>query len=177
MASNPHVDLSGDIRDFRRVLCDTLTQKLYDLAGEEYKTQLLLERGPDMLKVHIPDEYIRTGRISALRTFDDPYCASVFRISHPELFLPYEDAVEIFPVRKKLIESLIKNSALDRCFVRDCFLLRSTLQYAVIKKEITTLNRDYDVIRTYKGDLPSTEEIAVFLFNLFDKQKKLTRVS
>lgn len=34
MASNPQVDLSGDILDFRRVLSWALAQELYDLETE-----------------------------------------------------------------------------------------------------------------------------------------------
>ncbi len=159
MASNPNDDLSSDIRDFRRALSRTLTQKLYDLEKETGQIEQILKDGQEFA----PQKAKRRERISG------------GKVVIPSYYLSSEEAAEVFPERKALLESFLKSAAEDTGYVRDCFLLRSTLQYAVIRKEIVDLNCDYDVIRLYSGKLPSSNEIAAFLVDAYRGEDDLTR--
>lgn len=159
MASNPNDDLSGDIRVFRRALSRTLTQKLYDLEKETGQIEQILKDRQEFAS----QKAKRRERISG------------GKVVIPGYYLSSEEEAEVFPERKALLESFLKSAAEDTGYVRDCFLLRSTLQYAVIRKEITDLNCDYDVIRLYSGKLPSSNEIAAFLVDAYRGEEDLTR--
>lgn len=195
MANNPPVDLSGEILDFRRVLSWTLTRKLYDLEKEIERIKLILYPEEEEISMSQPqvlsftpdaEDYSEdqsglkvVGHID-LTQFDPKKPKARERIGRHRLIMsgyylsPKEEA-EVFPERKALVESFLRNAAEDAGYVRDCFLLRSTLQYAVIRKEISNLNCDYYVIRQYAGELPSSNEIAAFLVDAYGGEKNLTR--
>ena len=194
MASNPHVDLSGDIRDFRRVLLWNLAQELHDLETELDRVKLFLypkEEEPPKSQPQVqsftPDAE-NSGNQSDLKVvghidltqFDPKKGKRRERISGgkvviPSYYLSSEEAAEVFPERKALLKSFLRNAAEDASYVRDCFLLRSTLQYAVIRKEIFYLNCDYSVIKPFEGVLPSSDEMAEFLVDSYRCARKLTR--
>lgn len=159
MASNPHVDLSDDIRGFRRALLWTLGQMLYDLEKETGQIEQMLKDRQE----YDPQKARRRVRISG------------GKVVIPSYYLSSEEAAEVFSERKALLESFLRNASEDANYVRDCFILRSTLQYAVIRKEITDLNCDYYVIRSYSGKLPSSNEIAAFLVDAYRGEENLTR--
>ena len=195
MASNPPVDLSGEILDFRRVLSWTLTQKLYDLEKELDRIKLILypeEEDISMSQPQVlsftPDAEDYSGNQSNLKVvghidltqFDPKKGKRRERISGGKVVIPSyclssKEAAEVFPERKALLESFLRNAAEDASYVRDCFLLRSTLQYAVIRKEISYLDCDYYVIRPYAGVLPSSDELAEFLVDSYRCARKFTR--
>lgn len=194
MASNPHVDLSGDIRDFRRVLSWALAQDLYDLEKELDQIKLILypeeeetPKSQPQVQSYTPDADVFkvqsglkvVGHID-LTQFDPKKGKRRERISGgkvviPSYYLSSEEAAEVIPERKALLKSFLRNAAEDASFVRDCFLLRSTLQYAVIRKEIFYLDCDYSVIRPFGGVLPSSDEMAEFLVDSYRCARKLTR--
>ena len=192
MANNPHVDLSGDIRDFRRALSWTLTHKLYELEKETGRIEQIIKDRPKepapASESPTPQAHESTSSIDGpivghidLRQFDPTKAKRRERIKGgssipaPSIYLSSKEAAEVFPERKALVESFLKLAAEDADYVRDCFLLRSTLQYAVIRKEITDLNCDYYVIRSYTGKLPSSNEIAAFLVDAYTSEENLTR--
>lgn len=169
MANNPHDDLSCDFRDFRYSLTCSLAQKLYDLEKETCRIEQILKDGPEK-----PPKRSSTGGISLLDIAPNTR-RNRLRLVKPELFLSYKEAEKQFPERKALVESFLKNAVEDAGYVRDCFLLRSTLQYAVIRKEIMDLSCDNNVLRSYTGKLPSSNEIAVFFVAAYRNEEKLTR--
>lgn len=195
MANNPPVDLSGDILDFRRVISWALTRKLYDLEKEIERIKLILYPEEEEISMSQPqvlsftpdaEDYSEdqsglkvVGHID-LTQYGPKKPKARERIGRHRLIMsgyylsPKEEA-EVFPERKALVESFLRNAAEDAGYVRDCFLLRSTLQYAVIRKEISNLNCDYYVIRQYAGELPSSNEIAAFLVDAYGGEKNLTR--
>ena len=132
---------------------------LYDLEKETGQIEQILKDRQE----YDPQKARRRVRISG------------GKVVIPSYYLSSEEAAEVFPERKALLESFLRNAAEDASYVRDCFLLRSTLQYAVIRKEITDLNCDYYVIRSYSGKLPSSNEIAAFLVDAYREEENLTR--
>ncbi len=132
---------------------------LYDLEKETGQIEQILKDRQE----YDPQKARRRVRISG------------GKVVIPSYYLSSEEAAEVFPERKALLESFLRNAAEDASYVRDCFLLRSTLQYAVIRKEITDLNCDYYVIRSYSGKLPSSNEIAAFLVDAYRGEENLTR--
>ena len=192
MANNPHVDLSYEIGDFRRALSWALTQKLYDLEKETDRIEQILKdkQAKPALSFESPipqsqesassNDVLVVGHID-LKQFDPSKAKRRERIKGgssipaPSIYLSSKEAAVVFPERKALVESFLKLAAEDVGYVRDCFLLRSTLQYAVIRKEITDLNCDYYVIRLYTGKLPSSNEIAAFLVDAYISEENLTR--
>ena len=132
---------------------------LYDLEKETGQIEQILKDRQE----YDPQKARRRVRISG------------GKVVIPSYYLSSEEAAEVFPERKALLESFLRNASEDASYVRDCFILRSTLQYAVIRKEITDLNCDYYVIRSYSGKLPSSNEIAAFLVDAYRGEENLTR--
>ena len=172
MAINPTADYSSDIRDFRRALSAELKQKLFDLEKETSRIEQILKEGP-------------LGKPAWVHESSDGFSLLDFVPGHnrrrrlmdlrSDEFLSYKEAAERFPERKALVDSFLKNVAEDTGYVRDCFLLRSTFQYAVMRKEITYLNCDYDVLRPFTGELASPNEFASLLTQLYIAEPVLTR--
>lgn len=99
----------------------------------------------------------------------------VLRFTTATLKATHKEELERLEYRLELIRSFWRNTREDMDYVQRFFLLRSTLQFAVMKKRISDLTCDDSIIRPYTVFIPTPNEIAEFLVYYWWYAPELTR--
>lgn len=181
MASNSHVDHLDEIRDFRRALSWTLTQKNNDLEKELTRVEQILKsyEGSPLLRTTTPASPSCEEKDDNKKADIDPRTRRriemVLRFTTATLKATYKEELERLEYRLELIRSFWRNTREDMDYVQRFFLLRSTLQFAVMKKRISDLTCDDSIIRPYTVFIPTPNEIAEFLVYYWWYAPELTR--
>ena len=148
MAPNTNIDCSQDILCFRQLISDALSRKLFNFDWAVAHLNQLLEDVP---------ETQASGNIKARKSYSP------------------KEAAARFPEYRDIIRTFIQYAEADREYVKEFFVWRACLQFAVIKKEITTLDCDFREIQPYSKVTPLWKEIASFLANSYWCDRVLTR--
>ena len=148
MAPNTSIDYSQDILFFRQLITDALSRKLF-CFDEGY---IPLYR----LLIDVPEA--QGSKKSKVRKSYSP-----------------EEAAAQFPEYRDIIRTFIQYADTDREYVNEFFVWRTCLQFAVIKKEITTLDCDFQEIQPYRYSPPIWKKVASFLAHSYWCDKVLTR--
>ncbi len=185
MTSTPYVDYSDEIRDFRRVLSWTLTQKNNVLEKELTRIGRIIKAIEDsgMLKTNTPaspsyeknDDKTNTTHVNPMMR---RRLEMVTRLLSEVTGIPTpltKEGKKRLEYRMELIQSFLRNTREDMDYVRSFYVLRSTLQFAVMKKKISNLTCDDTIIRPYTDFIPTPNEIAEFLVYYWWYAPELTR--
>lgn len=147
MAPNTNNDCSQDILFFRQLISDALSRKLF---------------------------YFDEGYIPLYRLLIDVPEAQGSKKSKVRKSYSPEEAAAQFPEYRDIIRTFIQYADTDREYVKEFFVWRTCLQFAVIKKEIATLDCDLGEIQPYSKVTPLWKEIASFLAESYWCDRVLT---
>lgn len=190
MAPKSKDDCTQEILELRHVLSVILSQIIYDLDKELDRIRLIIKpKEETKTSESEPREQVTSTSTSELKGIGHidltqfvPKNAKKrerikdgVKVSFPSLYLSPKEAAECYPERKALIESFLRRASVDSQYVQELFLLRSMLRFIVMKKEISYLRCDYQVIHPYTGSLLSPYEIADFLVFFKWREPRLTR--
>lgn len=148
MAPNTNNDCSQDILFFRQLISDALSRKLSELYWAVAHLDQLLEGTTET----------QASENKKTRKSYSP-----------------KEAAARFPEYRDIIRTFIQYAEADQEYVKEFFVWRSCLQFAVIKKEITTLDCDLQEIQPYSKVTPLWRETASFLAKSYWCDRALTR--
>ena len=147
MAPNTNNDWQ-DILFFRQLISDALSRKLSELDWAVAHLNQLLEGAPET----------QASDNKKTRKSYSP-----------------KEAVARFPEYRDIIRTFIQYAEADREYVREFFVWRACLQFAVIKKEIAEPDCDLGEIQPYSKSTPLWKEVAGFLAESYWCDRTLTR--
>ena len=148
MAPNTNNDCSQDILFFRQLITDALSRKLF----------------------YFDEGYIPLYRL----LIDVPEAQGSKKSRLRKSYSPKEAAAQV-PEYRDIIRTFLRYADTDREYVNEFFVWRTCLQFAVIKKEITTLDCDFQEIQPYRYSPPIWKKVASFLAHSYWCDKVLTR--
>lgn len=148
MAPNTSIDFSQDILFFRQLITDALSRKLFYFDNAYIPLYRLLKDVPET----------QGSKKSKVRKSYSP-----------------KEAAAQFSEYRDIIRTFLQYADTDREYVKEFFVWRACLQFAVIKKGITELDCDFREIQPYSKTTPLWKEIANFLAESYWCDRALTR--
>lgn len=167
MPSHSTSDFAKDIREFRRILGEAVYSRQDSLGKESSRLLKILSTKPESEDAESAGFDSKQGKRRE-RTGPGKDFGPVTRLTPQEV-------MEFRPERDKFLSAFLGDFADILTYLNDIYLVRCTLQYAIIRKEITDIDCDYFVVRPYRNDLLSPKEIARFLADEFNRAPVLTR--
>ena len=172
MASNLLVDHSDEIRVFRQRLSAALSRRIDTLEyeiGRVGRLSLKLPERPVEVIGRIDLTQFNPQKNKKRERLKSKSVATVREISSEQ-----EDKIDLYR-RKDIVDIFLAEARAFVDFIKNVSLLSSTLQFAILRKEITDLNCDKSVFTPYTGEIPTLDEMTKFLISSFQFDDQFTR--